>query len=65
MRRRPASRTGEPIYRPGTERSSHYMEARAAEQFDLLVHVDTTRALEPLERWSEQEQPSDTYPSGL
>lgn len=53
------------IYRAETERFSHYIEARAAEQFDLLVHVDTTRALDPLERWSAQEEPSDTYPFGL
>jgi erythromycin esterase-like protein len=53
------------IYRPQTERWSHYVQARAAEQFDLLVHVDETTALEPLEPWSATEQPAETYPSGL
>ena len=37
------------IYRPETERASHYFSARLAKQFDLVVHVDRTRALEPLE----------------
>ncbi len=55
------------IYRPETERQSHYFEARPAEQFDLLIHVDQTRALEPLEReslWEAGEVP-ETYPSAL
>jgi erythromycin esterase-like protein len=33
------------LYRPETERTSHYFSARLPEQFDLLVHVDRTRAL--------------------
>ncbi len=53
------------IYRPETERFSHYTRARPGEQFDLLVHVDETTALEPLEPWSAQEEVADTYPSGL
>jgi len=53
------------IYRPETERWSHYVEARAGEQFDALVHVDETTALEPLERWAAVEEPAETYPSGL
>jgi erythromycin esterase-like protein len=53
------------IYRPEVERWSHYVYARAAKQFDLLVHVDETTALEPLEPWSWLEQPAETYPSGL
>lgn len=53
------------IYRPESERWSHYVEAHAAEQFDLLVHVDETTALEPLEPWSSTEEPAETYPSGL
>jgi len=38
------------IYRPETERLSHYFNARLSEQFDWLIHIDQTRALEPLER---------------
>jgi erythromycin esterase-like protein len=53
------------IYRPESERWSHYLQARAAEQFDLLVHIDQTSALEPLEPWSSTEEPAETYPSGL
>jgi len=53
------------IYRPESERWSHYVSARPAAQFDLLAHVDETTALEPLERWSADEAPADTYPSGL
>lgn len=55
------------IYRPDTERWSHYLDARLGEQFDLLIHLDQTRALEPLERqaaWEQGELP-ETYPSAL
>ncbi|WP_219509029.1 erythromycin esterase family protein [Nonomuraea ceibae] len=38
------------IYRPRTERQSHYFRARVADQFDAVIHIDETRALEPLER---------------
>ena len=54
------------IYRPETERASHYFKANLAEQFDALVHVDVTRALEPLEReraW--EREPPETYPTAL
>jgi cation transport regulator ChaC len=53
------------IYRPETERQSHYLTARAADQYDLLVHVETTQALDPIERWSAVEDPADAYASGL
>jgi erythromycin esterase-like protein len=36
------------VYRPRSERISHYFEADLARQFDALVHIDTTSALEPL-----------------
>jgi erythromycin esterase-like protein len=52
------------IYRPETERHSHYFRARVADQFDALIHIDDTRALEPLERtahWEAGELP-ETYP---
>jgi hypothetical protein len=55
------------VYRPETERQSHYVEAHLSLQFDALLHVDETRAVEPLERtagWERGEAP-DTYPSGL
>jgi erythromycin esterase-like protein len=54
------------IYRPETERASHYFTARLPEQFDLIVHVDRTRALAPLERWSRHEVDlPETYPTGV
>lgn len=55
------------IYRPETERLSHYFEARLPDQFDAIIHLDETRALEPLERtseWDRGELP-ETYPSAL
>ena len=55
------------IYRPETERQSHYFNARLPEQFDALIHIDVTRAVEPLERgatWHGAEAP-ETYPQGL
>jgi erythromycin esterase-like protein len=55
------------IYRPETERLSHYFHARLSEQFDAVLHFDETRAVEPLEpnaRWETDEAP-ETFPSGL
>lgn len=55
------------IYRPDTERMSHYFEANLAEQFDAVIHFDETHAVEPLEReseWDEVEAP-ETFPSGV
>jgi erythromycin esterase-like protein len=37
------------IYLPQTERQSHYFSARVADQFDAVIHIDRTRALEPLD----------------
>jgi erythromycin esterase-like protein len=37
------------IYRPDTERWSHYFHARLADQFDAVIHIDETTAVEPLE----------------
>ena len=55
------------IYRPETERFSHYFHASLAEQFDALIHFDETFAVEPLERsvgWEQGEAP-ETYPFGV
>jgi erythromycin esterase-like protein len=55
------------IYRPETERASHYFSAVLPQQFDALLHYDSTRAVEPLEKtgeWERGEFP-ETYPSGL
>ena len=54
------------VYTPETERASHYFRARIAEQFDAVIHVDTTAALTPLERWSrETSDLPETYPTGV
>jgi erythromycin esterase-like protein len=55
------------IYRPDTERRSHYFNARLSDQFDIVIHLDGTRAVEPLEHiaaWERSEAP-ETYPSGV
>lgn len=55
------------IYRPETERLSHYFYATLPDQFDVVIHFDQTRAVEPLERtalWNADEVP-ETFPSGL
>jgi erythromycin esterase-like protein/predicted phosphoribosyltransferase len=52
------------IYRPDTERVSHYFRARLPEQFDAVVHFDETQAVEPLERTAEWEagEVPETFP---
>jgi erythromycin esterase-like protein len=52
------------IYRPDTERVSHYFYSRLPDQFDAVLHFDETRAVEPLERtagWEKGEVP-ETFP---
>ena len=52
------------IYRPESERLSHYFHARIPKQFDAIIHIDETSAVEPLERtsvWDKGELP-ETYP---
>lgn len=52
------------IYRPETERWNHYFHACLPEQFDAVIHLDETRALEPLDstqRWERGDAP-ETYP---
>lgn len=57
------------IYRPETERISHYFYSVLPRQFDVVIHLDETRALEPLDRdphWEEIRQHArDTYPFGV
>ena len=55
------------IYRPETERVSHYFRADLPRQFDAVFHFDKTSALEPLEKpehWEHTEIP-ETFPSGI
>jgi erythromycin esterase-like protein len=55
------------IYRPESERQSHYFHTRLADQFDAMVHLDETTALQPLDhgRGESAEEPPETYPSGV
>jgi erythromycin esterase-like protein len=55
------------IYRPQTERLSHYFQARLPDQFDAVLHFDETRAVEPLERTADWEtgEAWETFPHGL
>lgn len=55
------------IYRPETERVSHYFEARLSEQFDGVIHFDETRALEPLDKVPSRthEDLPETFPEGI
>ena len=55
------------IYRPETERASHYFSARLPDQFDAVLHFDHTRAVEPLERSAAWElgEVEETFPTGL
>lgn len=52
------------VYRPETERASHYFEAVMAEQFDALVWFERTRAVTPLGREHARGAP-ETWPFGL
>lgn len=56
------------IYRPETERFSHYSEVRLPDQFDTLIHLDVTSALHPLDKdsgWETAKELPDTYPFAL
>lgn len=52
------------IYRPETERQSHYFEARLAHQFDALVWFEQTSALTAIPGAPPEGAP-DIYPFGL
>jgi erythromycin esterase-like protein len=56
------------IYRPETERWSHYSEAILPRQFDAWVWFDETHAVTPLpgeQRPGEHREVEETYPFGL
>jgi protein-L-isoaspartate(D-aspartate) O-methyltransferase len=52
------------IYRPETERASHYFRASLPQQFDEYIWFDHTRAVAPLETAMNKGLP-DTNPFGL
>ena len=56
------------IYLPETERRSHYFNARIGAQFDGVIHIDCTQALEQLaepEHAPEEVEVPETYPAGV
>ena len=60
------------LYKPATERSSHYFSSVVSAQFDVVIHLDRTRAVEPLETVAPWVASGDasaedeaTFPSGL
>jgi erythromycin esterase-like protein len=52
------------IYLPETERISHYFYACLPDQFDAVIHIDDTRAVQPLDRTVQEDthEPPETYP---
>ena len=55
------------IYRPETERMSHYFYTSLPQQFDFMIHIDETEALRPLPTFMHKRpgEMDETYPSGL
>jgi erythromycin esterase-like protein len=54
------------IYRPDTERASHYLHGELAAQYDAVIHLDVTHALEPLERQAPAgAEVAETFPTGI
>ena len=57
------------VYRPETERWSHYYLASLPRPFDVVIHIDINsalRGLEPGEQWERGiEEPPETFPSGI
>lgn len=53
------------IYRPETERQSHYFEAVLAEQFDAWLWFEQSEAVTPLPAPQVLEHEEDTFPFGL
>jgi putative phosphoribosyl transferase len=52
------------IYRPETERASHYSYAELSKQYDAFVWFDRTQALTPLPTLTNTQE-DETYPFGL
>ena len=56
------------IYKPETERFSHYFHAILPRQFDTVLHLDRTSAVQPLDRDAGFEEPDEvpeTWPFGV
>ncbi len=55
------------IYRPKSERESHYYQSILPKQFDFMIHFDTTTAIEPIYTTARKNrgEMEETYPSGM
>jgi erythromycin esterase-like protein len=55
------------IYKPDTERQSHYFQSCLPEQFDFILHYSNTHAVEPIESvmHPHYNELDETYPYGL
>lgn len=53
------------IYRPATERQSHYFQALLGDQFDALIWHETTSAVTPLPVAGGLSHEEDTFPFGV
>jgi erythromycin esterase-like protein len=58
------------VYRSQTERRSHYLNARLADEFDVVIHIDSTRGVEPLDpidapAHTPANELPETYPTGV
>ncbi|HJK98154.1 MAG TPA: erythromycin esterase family protein [Polyangiaceae bacterium LLY-WYZ-14_1] len=56
------------IYRPETERASHYFHSELPRQFDVVIHEDETQAVAPLDPprgWLAEDELPETYPHGV
>ncbi len=55
------------VYRPESERQSHYFLSCLPQQFDFLIHYDETHAVKPLKTnlYPHKGEMDETYPSGL
>ena len=55
------------VYLPESERTSHYFTATLTRQFDVVIHLDETTALEPLDPLKDAASTEipEAYPTGL
>jgi erythromycin esterase-like protein len=55
------------LYLPRTERQSHYFMAELPRQYDGIIHIDRTTAVQPLDATSgwHSGEPPETYPEAL
>jgi len=49
------------IYRPDTERASHYCKSSLSQEYDAVVYIDETRALQPIDRSVPWEKGRDNF----